>query len=286
MELKYKSAEKDYGQSFYFRRELIPYLEGNWHYHEDYEILYIIRGEGVRIVGDNLSNFGSPQLALIGPWLPHLWKNVESQNEEISTDIIVIKFNRLISGQDIFSIPEFEGIADLLKKSQQGLLWGPDTISRADKLLKKIPECNAPDRIITFFNVLNLLSESDDFDRLSSAEFTLPTTVAGETRLSRIINYISEHFTSEISLDELATVSAMTISSLCRFFKNRTNKTISQFVNEFRVGKACQMIISGNLSISEICFQSGFNSLTTFNRVFKQMKKVTPREYKEKYRIL
>ena len=153
----------------------------------------------------------------------------------------MIKFNRLISGQDIFSILEFIGISELLKKYQKGLLWRPDTISRADKLFKKISDCNAPARLITFLNVLHLLSASNDFERLSSTEFRRPTTVARENRLSRIINYISDHFAEEISLDELAVVSALTTSSLCRFFKNRTNKTIFQFINEFRIGQACQI---------------------------------------------
>jgi AraC-like DNA-binding protein len=286
VELKYKSERKELDQSFYVKREHVPHHEGNWHYHEEYELIYILRGEGLRIVGDSLSNFGPPQLALVGPWLPHLWKNVESPEDDVSVDLIIVKFNQLLSGWDIFSLPEFEGIFNLLKLSKQGLIFGENTIALVHQILFDLSKAEGAEKIIHLLNVLKILSESEDFETISSPDFMIPTTVLGENRLSRIINFISNNFTKEISLDELALEAAMTPSSLCRFFKNRTNKTIFQFINEFRISKACQMLIPGNKSVSEICFESGFNSLTTFNRVFKELKKNTPREYKEKYRIL
>lgn len=286
MELKYKSTDKAFNQSFYVRRENVPYLEGNWHYHEEFELIYVLQGEGVRIVGDSLSNFGPPQLVLVGPWLPHLWKNVESGQSNSSVDIIVVKFNRLINGQDIFSVPEFSEILNLLNQAGQGLLFGGKTISKVHEHLLQLPKCKGANRLIKLMLILKLLSEKNYFKVLSSPDFTLPVSVKGETRLSSIINFISENFTNHIGLEELADEVAMTPSSLCRFFKNRTNKTIFQFVNEFRTGKACQMLISGNLSVSEICFNSGFNSLTTFNRVFKNLKKISPKEYKKRYQIL
>jgi AraC-like DNA-binding protein len=286
VELKYKSVDKGYSQSFYLSRETNPYLGGNWHYHEDFELIYIIKGEGVRIVGDSLSHFRPVQLVLVGSWLPHLWKNDELHLNDDSVDRIVIKFTRLIGGQDIFSIPEFEGIVNLLSQSQRGLIFGEKTISKVHKILLDMSTCDGATKIINLQLVLKILSENNDYNYLASQEFTLPTSVSGENRLSRVINYISENFTNEISLVELARVAAMTPSSLCRFFKNRTNKTVFQFINEFRIGKACQMLISGNLSITEICFNSGFNSLTSFNRVFKDLKKVSPRKYKENYNIL
>lgn len=285
MELKYKSEKKEINQSFYVKREHVPYHEGNWHYHEEYELIYILRGEGLRIVGDSLSNFGPPQLAIIGPWLPHLWKNVESPEEDVQVDLIIVKFNQLFSGQDLFSLPEFEGIAHLLKLAKQGLIFGENVISLVHQILFDLSKAEGAGKIIHLLNVLKILSESEDYETISSPGFMLPTTVSGENRLSRIINFISNNFTKEISLDELAHEAAMTPSSLCRFFKNRTNKTIFQFISEFRISKACQMLIAGNKSVSEICFESGFNSLTTFNRVFKDLKKNTPREYKEKYRV-
>jgi AraC-like DNA-binding protein len=242
-----------------------------------------MRGDGIRIVGDNMSNFSPPQLALVGPWLPHLWKNVESVDGGGMADIVVIKFNSRFQGQNIFSIPEFSEIASILDKSQHGLLFGKKAINEVKAFFIEIVEAEGADRLIKLMQILKTLSETADYQELSTSGFVLPSTIYGENRLSKIINHISNNFTKEISLEELSEEAAMTPSSLCRFFKNRTNKTLTRFINEFRVGKACQMLISGNQTISEICFNSGFNSLTTFNRVFKELKKLTPRKYKEKY---
>jgi len=286
LKLKYKSEDKEYNQSFYLRRENVPYHEGNWHYHEEFELIYIIRGEGVRIVGDSLSNFRATQLVLVGSWLPHLWKNVESNQNDETVDIIIIKFSRFIGGQEIFSIPEFYEISNLLNQSSRGLAFGEKTVKKVHKLLLNMSTSDGSDKIINLLLVLKLLSEVDDYKMLSSSEFTLPTSISGENRLSRIINFISNEYANQIALEDLAKEAAMTTSSLCRFFKSRTNKTIFQFINEFRIGKACQLLISGNQSVTEVCFNSGFNSLTTFNRVFKEYKRVTPSKYKEKYREL
>jgi AraC-like DNA-binding protein len=287
MELRYKSTNKGLNHSFHVRRENIPYHDGNWHYHEEFELIYIIEGQGIRIVGDNMSNFRPPQLAFVGQWLPHLWKNVESDSGDGLVDIIVIKFNPKFSGHDIFSIPEFYLINELLKQSGQGLLFGKSTIDKVHDDLIRLSNSSGAERLIKLIQILEILSYSSDAELLCSPEFTLPvTTVSGENRLSMIINYISNNFTREISLEELAQKAAMTPSSLCRYFKSQTNKTVFGFINEFRVGKACQMLIAGNHSISEICFQSGFNSVTTFNRVFKEIKYVTPSEFKNNYRLL
>jgi AraC-like DNA-binding protein len=136
---------------------------------------------------------------------------------------------------------------------------------------------------LSILDVLHKLSQSKKYETLASPEFTLPTTLYGENRLNHIINYISENFGRQIDLDELASEAAMTRTSLCRFFKSRTNKTVFQFINEFRVGKACQLLINGDMRITDICFYTGFNSITSFNRVFKSQKNVTPSEFKNNY---
>jgi AraC-like DNA-binding protein len=286
MELKYKLEEIGRENSFYLRREHRPYLEGNWHCHEEFELMYVLKGEGIRIVGDNLSNFGPAELVLVGPWIPHLWKNISNPDSDDTVDIIVVKFTQTIGGQELFLIPEFEKISNLLNQSLRGLLFSADTIAKLHDLIIKMTTCEGPDKIINLLLVLKELSESKNVDTLASTDYISPVFVPGENRLSKIINFISNNFTEQINLEELAEYAAMTPSSLCRFFKSKTTKTVFQFVNEFRIGKACQMLASGNLPITEICYSSGFNSLTSFNRDFKVLKKVTPREYKLKYQIL
>jgi AraC-like DNA-binding protein len=283
MKLKYKHTEKELNQSFYVARQTEPHLESNWHFHEDFELIYISKGTGIGIVGDNISNFRPPMLVLSGQWLPHVWKNDESHDSGGSVNVIILKFTRLFNNQDIFSIPEFSNIAEMLGRGQRGISFGRKTISKVKDLMEEIPDHSNALSMITMLNILHILSESKDYKLMATPEFTLPITLYGENRLNRIINYISENYHKPIDLESLANEAAMTRSSVCRFFKSRTNKTIFQFINEFRIGKACQLLIDGNHSISEICFNTGFNSISSFNRVFKNYKKVSPGEFKKHY---
>ena len=286
MKLNYKSIDKQITRSFHTNRQTDPYLGSNWHFHEEYELIYHLKGKGIRIVGDDISGFAPPQLALVGSKLPHLWKNDIHQARDQKVDTVIIQFNRLFAGQDIFSIPEFQCISELLKSSQRGILFGKKTIIKIHPFLISLINASEPKRLIDLQYILMKLAESDDKKLISSREFTLPVTLAGGNRLNKVINYISENYTRPIDLDELARESAMTRTSLCRFFKNKTNKTIFQFINEFRLGKACQMLISDNHSISDICYESGFNSSSSFYRIFKEIKHTSPQEYQKKYAAL
>ena len=286
MKLKYKTISDQKQQSFFVERSDLPVLEDNWHYHEEYELIYILKGTGVRIVGDNLSYFKEQELVLVGKKLPHLWKNDINEANELDADVIIVKFDDKFNGYNLFYFPEFKEIKRLLSLSKKGVVFKSDTIKSVHKSLIELPDLEGADKVIRLLHILNLLSKKVGYTTIIDTEFTPPATENEENRLSKIINYMSNNFTKPISLDEIADEAAMTTNSLCRFFKNKTNKTVLQFVNEFRVGKASQMLINGNHTISQICYDSGFNSLTSFNRVFKSYKKTTPREFKKKYKAL
>lgn len=286
MKLKYKTVDKLRNQSMFAKRENIPNLDNNWHFHEEFELIYTIKGNGVRVVGDSLSHFKNTELVLVGSGLPHLWINEDVEEDDGVVDVVIVKFTEKLSGKELFTIPEFSGIYRMLKESNRGILFCKEDIGKVHDLLIDITKYQGAQRIINLLSILQLLSESDDCSLLASLEFSLQSSSTDDDRLGKIINYISHNFTEQITLDDISKETAMTTNSLCRFFKSRTNKTVFQFINEFRLGKACQMLINGNHSVSEICFFSGFNSLTSFNRVFKSIKGVSPTEYKKKYKML
>ena len=131
--------------------------------------------------------------------------------------------------------------------------------------------------------ILNILSGSKDIQTLSSPYMKVSPHNPETDRLSNVISYISENYNKDLVLSDVADIACMTIQSFCRFFKKRTNKTFIQFLNEYRIGKACVMLIENKLSISEICYDLGYNSTTNFNRVFKGQYACTPMEYRKKY---
>ncbi len=282
MKLQYKSFNESNFSSVYAKRKKAPYFGVNWHFHDEFELMYIIKGEGVRVVGDRMDYFNKEELVFLGSGVPHVFKNDKnaSQNE---VDYIVVKFNRIIGGQDLFKIPELAPINRFLKRAGKGLIFSDTTVMKLKKQLIKLAKSKNEDRIILLLKVLKILSAQEDYNELSTDTFLLKNTSAGEDRTKKVINYISENYNKNISLEDLASISYMTTNSFCRYFKNRTGKTAFQFIREFRINKACQMLINGEKNISQICFDTGFNSLSSFNRVFKSLKHISATEYKSKY---
>lgn len=282
MKLQYKSFNESNFSSVYAKRKKAPYFGVNWHFHDEFELMYIIKGEGVRVVGDRMDYFNKEELVFLGSGVPHVFKNDKnaSQNE---VDYIVVKFNRIIGGQDLFKIPELAPINRFLKRAGKGLIFSDTTVMKLKKQLIKLAKSKNEDRIILLLKVLKILSAQEDYNELSTDTFLLKNTSAGEDRTKKVINYISENYNKNISLEDLASISYMTTNSFCRYFKNRTGKTAFQFIREFRINKACQMLINGEKNISQICFDTGFNSLSSFNRVFKSLKHIPATEYKSKY---
>ena len=279
MELLYKQASKAPKSSLYVQRVLEPVLDINWHFHEEYELIYIIRGHGVRLVGDNISNFRSGELVLVGPLIPHLWRTTGNIPE---VDRIIIKFDERPHGINLFSLPEFENIRTLLYKASTGIAFGRGVRQLVHDHILEIARAEGEEKWIRLLHVLKVLSDNKETEALSSPYVKVSAQNPEEKRLSKVIAYISENYNRAISLATMADIASMTTQSFCRYFKKKTNKTFIQFLNEYRIGKACVLLIENERTISEIWDELGFNSSTNFNRMFKKMYGCTPTEYQKR----
>jgi AraC-like DNA-binding protein len=283
LDLNYKTSDKEDLYTFYAERKKLPYFGAHWHYHKELEILFTIKAEGLRIIGDNIDHFANNELVLIGSDIPHLFKNDENKETE-PVDYIVIKFSSIFEKTDIFSLPEFYHIARFLEISKRGILFSKITTDKVMNKIIQLPESKGPKRIILLLSILSKLSKSDDYLLLSSDQFSMKTSVQNEGRIQNVIDYIGKNYTVNITLNDLADVAHMTTNSFCRYFKNRSGKTVFQFIREYRINIACQMLINGkDKSISDICYETGFNSFSTFNRIFKSLKNISASEYRSKY---
>lgn len=283
MKLQFKSAEQDSLSSIIARRVHLPHMGGDWHFHEEFELIYFLKGQGMRIVGDHISNFQKGELVLVGQWLPHLWRNDEDNPAEVSTDFIVIKFTRMFGDVDLFCMPELVHIKALLREANQGILFSKKTRKTVHDDLLKLTTAESSEKLILLLSILRKLVRSTDYQMLSGPNFTIPKEVAGENRLQKVINYISTNYSQNIGLDDISKIAVMTPPAFCRFFKTRTNKTFSLFLNEVRISKACQLLINGEAPIKQICYDVGFSSLTNFNRTFKNFKGSSPSSYRDSY---
>lgn len=286
MKLEYKPIEKDTLDIIYVKRTNQPYRGMNWHFHQEFELIYFLEGHGMRIVGDHISNFNQGELVLVGGWLPHLWRNDPNHAKGKNSDFIIVKFLREFKGVDLFSIPELSRINKLLHNSRRGLLFPQDVLPQVHHLMIQLSNCKSSEKFIIFIQILHILSQVDNYQCLANPEFVLPSHANHENRLQKVINYVFSNYDRNITLEEIAGVAFMTPPAFCRFFKNRINKTFFQFLNEFRVGKSCQLLINGEKNIKQICYEVGFNSLTNFNRVFKSYNHKSPSEYRATYRSI
>lgn len=288
MKLQYKSVEKDAFNTIYVKRIHKPHLGGNWHFHKEFELIYFLKGQGMRIVGDHISHFQKGELVLVGEWLPHLWRNdvtyEEERDTDEETDFIVIKFAKDFEGVNLFSLPELSEIKALLLAARRGILFSNQVLPELHELIIQLSESQSAEKLILFLRILQKLTRDENYKQLSGSGFATPVQASGESRLQNVINYISSNYSRTISLEEISGIAHMTPPAFCRFFKNSTHKTFSLFLNEVRISKACQLLINGEMSMKQICYEVGFNSLTNFNRTFRNFKGETPSVYRAKYK--
>ena len=267
--------------SFLAERRKTPYFGNNWHYHNEIELLLIIKGQGVRIVGDNMSHFGDNQLVLLGSNLPHLFRNEDDETKEV--DYIVIKFLYSLCDIPIFKIPELKTVNNLLKRSARGVLFKSEAVKNVKRKLIQLSKSQGVDKITNLIEVLGNLSKQEDFDYLASESYNIGLASKDKERTQVVIDFITQNYSENIRLEDLASLIHMTTNSFCRYFKENTGNTAFNFIREFRINKACQLLINSDQKISQICYSTGFNSVSTFNRIFKMIKGLSASNFRLNY---
>ncbi len=275
-------------QTIFVKEINVKNLTNPVHFHNEYELVLITQSKGRRIVGDSIENFEEGDLVLIGPNLPHVMYNDKSYYEPENKQPVtatVMYFRMDWLKEEFVHSKEIPQLHDLLLDINRGIKVYGDTHKQVVLLLNQLIASKGLGRIIHLLSILNLLSESKEYICLSSLGYTNPHNQKDVQRISKIYNYIMANFTEDISLETAATLASMTTSAFCKYFKARTQKTFTHFVNEIRIGHACKLLFDDHLSMTEICYQSGFNNLTNFNRNFKLYTRLSPSEFKKNLKI-
>lgn len=283
MKLILKNTDSFVNERLNITKKEIPCLDSSWHYHAQYELLYISMSNGIRFVGDNVSQFFPGELVLVGPYLPHLWRNDPSYYTEDDVNkvkTIVIKFTKDFIGEGTFNNPEFSDINNLLEQSKFGISFGAEMSKNLNDELIGIIDLSPAAQSIKLLDILYRLSLSDDKSVLSATDMRQYTTDNSQ-RIDTVLKYISDNYANYIGLDDVADVACMTTNSFCRFFKKMTNKSFTEFLNEVRIRNAARLLVQEDLPISEVCDMVGYKSVTNFNRQFKQIMDSTPKNYRQ-----
>jgi len=273
--------------AFQVRKDYFDVLDTKWHYHSEYELAYINYPHGKRIAGNSMATFEEGDLVFYGPNLPHAWSHEPAVGEEgvsyskgLLHDAIVVHFSESCFGESFFAIPEMSAIQAILKKSTRGVVVQGASRERVAQWMAQLVDDTGSKRVILLLQILEELSTTKEYNLLSSAGYWDNLNDNDAVRMSSIYEYIIQNFTKEIALDEIATQAHISPSAFCRYFKARTKRTLKEFVNDLRINYACQLLEENRLSITQICFEAGFNNISNFNRRFKEIKGITPQQYR------
>lgn len=247
--------------------------------HEDYELTVLYSCSGKRIVGNSIHNFYEEDMFLLGPNLPH---SLIVDHPEKSR-AVCIHFRENSFGQDFFNTPQNASIRKLLSRASLGChFYGPQVVE-IKKKVKQIRTLNPFHQMMSFLDILHVLSNLKDYTVLSSPGYQ-PTSKRKEVRRMSLVNdYILENFNKKLTLEELSELINVSPATFCRLFKKSMNKNFSEFITEVRIGHACKLLMDSDLSISEVCYLSGYNHLTHFNQKFKRLVGMMPKAYRHSF---
>ncbi|AUS05481.1 AraC family transcriptional regulator [Pseudotamlana carrageenivorans] len=283
MKLVLKKSNETLSKKLNVSRRDIPCFDIAWHYHPEFELIYITKSNGLRFVGDSVSPFYPGDLVLVGAYLPHLWRNDASYYEEGSeehVETIITKFKKDFLGPEFFQIPEFNEINKMLGESKFGICFGKSVSEKLHDELVNLPSLTPVEQHIQLLSILQKLSRTKDITILSSSDMRQSTTESSE-RIDNVLRFISDKYATNIGLNDVADVACMTTNSFCRFFKKTTNKSFTQFLNEVRIRNASRLLVQEDTSVSSVCYAVGYNSITNFNKQFKQIMGVTPKAFRD-----
>ena len=261
-----------------------PQFGFHWHYHPELEITCVKNGRGTRLVGDNVNPFEEGDFVFMGSNLPHTWVSDDDFNQSSEKmEVAVLQFHPSVFNPDLLQMPEMRNIRRLLNFAGRGIQLGEEKKERATSLLYQLIDAKGFERFSLFMSLLNFLGEEEEFTLLASNAYIPPLNNATEERILNVCRYVHNEFTNPIKLETIARIANMNPTSFCRFFRKSTGQSFSSYVNDLRIAKACNLLLDKRkLNISEIAYQSGFNSQTLFNRIFFKKKSMTPSTFRKK----
>lgn len=256
------------------------------HCHEIFELNFVENGEGCRrTVGDSSEIIGQYDLVLItSPQLEHVWEQHECESPDIH-EVTVQFFVDYTDDHSSFHTNPFSSIYKMFVRAQRGLAFPMAAIMQVYPMIIRLSSIKEGFYAMReLFTILYELSKQDGARELSSSAFAKVDDRSDSRRVLKVKNYIEEHYREELRLSKLSEMVGMTGSAFSRFFKQRTGKNLNEYIVDIRLGHAARLLVDTTQTVSEICYDTGFNTLCNFNRLFRKRKGCNPTEFREKYR--
>ncbi|MBO9640887.1 MAG: helix-turn-helix domain-containing protein [Siphonobacter aquaeclarae] len=265
------------GQSFrVFSPSLRHYFL--WHYHPEFELVYVEAVTGIRHVGSSVTSYDGSDLILIGSNVPHL-----NFDYGIETDYeqIVIQLREQFR-ETLLGAPEFGAIDRLLERAYLGLVFRGETKRVAAEKIRRMQTLRGYEALMALLDILQLLAHSSEVTELNTEDTRVKLFLNDKIRMGTVYDYIHARYNRQPDVNEIATQVHLSTSAFCRYFKRQTQMTFTDFVNHYRISQAKTLLLR-DLSVSEVCYQVGIESLSYFNKTFRTLVGETPTGFKKKH---
>ncbi|MGQ1784862.1 MULTISPECIES: AraC family transcriptional regulator [unclassified Saccharicrinis] len=271
--------------SIIVKRKNEPHFTYPFHYHKEYELVYVEEGYGKRFVGGNVEPFENGDMVMLAPHLPHCWESDMAffeNDPNLKVKGIVVQIPNDFFKTAVSTYPEFKAVKLLLENSTKGLKILGKTRDKVAEKLPELFELKGLKRLFFYLDILNFVQSSGEFQLLNPNSTRVQ--IHENSRLGKVFKLVNENFNSSINLDDLCTITGLTKTGFSLWFKRNTAKNFSVFLQEFRVSKACEILRkqeNKEVKVFEISYMVGFENLSNFNRAFKKITGKTPKEYRQ-----
>ncbi|OHV07827.1 hypothetical protein BH688_15255 [Kushneria phosphatilytica] len=277
----FENVEQDPAFSFYWHCHDFPSPLAKWNYHPEFELHLIRYSRGSYFVGDHVGRFGPGNLVLVGPNLPHAWfSDADAQRPVVRERDVVLQFREDWLDHMILLCPELNCLRPMIREASRGLVFEGEQAEQSAHLLESMGEQSHSRRLLTMLTLLHDLAGCD-YRPLASPGYRHELQGTFPEQIDGVLRHIHNRFSEDLRMSDLAACHDMLPSNFSRLFKRATGNTFVEFLRRVRINQACRLLMEGQYSVSDICFRVGYNNLSNFNRHFRCLKGMTPREYQQ-----
>jgi AraC-like DNA-binding protein len=273
--------------SIHLQEDKLHHFYEHLHRHNETQLTWVIHGEGTLIAGNYMQRFASGDIFVIGANQPHLFKSDPEYFEDNSGKSVHtynIFFNPSGFLSSLLAFPEMRGIKKFIDASMNGMQADEADVEKLTEHITKVKTSTSGYRLAAFIELLQVMADLKRWKYLTTGSLANVISDSEGLRMNDVYQYTMANYTENITIEQIAAVVYLTPQSFCRYFKKHTSKTYISFLNEVRINEACKRFMELDFkSISTVAYQSGFNNVVTFNRVFKSITGRAPREYLKEY---
>lgn len=269
------------GDSVFYLEHGFPNPLVRWHYHDDFELHYIAHSSGKVFIGDYIGQFKPGNFVLTGPRLPHNWISQTENDEPIPLRDMLVQFDQYVIRNMAKAAPELDELLPMLDRAKYGIEFLGVAQAQAEPFMRRIRASSGAMKISLLIEFLQVLAKETHYQLLSTVSMKCNADDSSMKKVDLVANFVTANYSQAVSLTTVAELVGMSESAFSRFFTKATGNGFNEFLNRVRISRACDLLAHSNKPVTNICFEVGFNNVANFNRRFRRIKNITPREYRD-----